>query len=173
MFLYKQDIQYKLKSILTSKIRHKSHQFKDFNTIFIVKNKKKDQVIFLFLILFLFSGKFPQTLKKKLTNKNRFIGFRLFLNSEFLYKFILMYFSILDSIPSLQTKSNGNENRLVFSEFPIIYEIDYICEQYNPFLEYIKNYKFIFNIKISNSNWYNSECNLRAFKLPYLDRVRF
>jgi hypothetical protein len=148
MFLYKQDLNFKLKSILTSKIRYKSRQLKDLNILFIVKNKKKDQVVFLFIVLFLFSGKLPQILKKNLKNKNKFIGFRIFFRPEFLYKFILMYFVILDSIPLLQTKSNLNENRLVFLEFPIIHEIDFICEQYNPFLEYIKSYRFILNTKI-------------------------
>jgi len=172
MFLYKHDIKYRLKSILTSKSIQKTEQFNKFNIIFIVKNKKKDQVIFFFIVLFLFAGKSPQILKKKGKIKKKFVGFRLFLNITFLYKFIIMYFSILDTISHIKTKSNHNENRLVFMEFPIIYEIDYICEKYNPFLEYIKNYKFILNTKILKSSWYHSECSLRCVKIPYLDTIR-
>jgi len=104
------------------------------------------------LILFLFAGRAQQIIKKEGKNKRKFVGFRLFLNLIFLYKFILMYFSILDTIPLSQTKSNLNENRLTFMEFPIIYEIDNICEQYSPFLEYIKSYKFILNTKILKSS---------------------
>lgn len=146
MFIFKKDKDYRLNSIITSKTL-KKQQFKKLNFFFVVKNQKKDQVLFYFIILYLMSGSCPQIVSKKLKLKKKFLGFKLEFNFFFIYSFILMYLSILDTIVSLKTKSSIDHN-LVFKEFPIIYEIDTICERYNPLLEYIKNYKSILNIKM-------------------------
>lgn len=119
------------------------------------------------------SGKCPKIVKKKIRKKLKFLGFFLLFNIYFLYTFIIMQFSILDTIAYLKTKSN-REHNLIFKEFPILYEIDTICERYNPLLEFIKSYKFILNIKIVPRSyiWIDSEFIIRLFKLPYIDNLR-
>lgn len=172
MFIFNKDKNYRLNSIVTSKLL-KKRQFKKLDFFFVVKNQKKDQVLFYFIVLYLMSGMCPQIINKKIRNKKKFLGFHLLFNIDFLYNFIIMYLSILDTINDLKTKSNGEHN-LVFKEFPIIYEIDSLCERYNPLLECIKNYKFILNIKILPKTfvWIETEFILRLFKLPYIDDLR-
>ena len=175
MFIYKK-LDSRLKSILTSKFSDKKLPvFETFNSFFLVKNKTQDQVLFLFITLTLLTGKIPKLLKSKKKRKNKFLGFLIFFNHLFFYKFIIMYISILDTISILSTKSNFGENRLVFTDFPIIYEVDYICERHNPVLDYIKNFKFVLNLKLlrcTEYSWFYSECFIRAYKFPYLDLIR-
>ena len=86
-----------------------------------------------------------------------------------------MHLSILYSIEYSKSKSNNGEAFITFKDFPIIYEIDRICETYNPLLDFISNYKFIVNAKIllcAKYNWYYIECYMRIFKLPYYNAVR-
>lgn len=172
MFIYNKDKNYRLNSIITSKIL-KKQQFKNLNFFFVVKDQKKDQILFYFIVIYLMTGICPNIVSKKLKNKKRFLGFSILLNLTFLYTFILLYLSILDTVDHLKTKSNGEHN-LVFKEFPIIYEIDALCERYNPILEYIKSYKLILNIKIIPKSyiWIDTEFILRLYKLPYIDNLR-
>jgi hypothetical protein len=156
LFTYKKNTNYKIKSIVTSKFNiRKMQQFNFLNCFFIVKNKTQDQVLFLFIILYLLNGKAPKIIKKKGRQKSKFLGFSVFFSIQFIYQFIIMYLSILDTIILIETKSNICENRLVFKDFPIIYEIDCLCEQYNPVLDYIKNYKFILNTKFQKNIEFN------------------
>jgi hypothetical protein len=172
MFIFNKNNNYRLNSIITSKLLRKQ-RFKNLNFFFVVKNQKKDQVLFYFIVLYLMSGKCPKIVKKKIRKKLKFLGFFLLFNIYFLYTFIIMQFSILDTIAYLKTKSN-REHNLIFKEFPILYEIDTICERYNPLLEFIKSYKFILNIKIVPRSyiWIDSEFIIRLFKLPYIDNLR-
>ena len=172
MYIFNKDKTYKLNSIVTSKLL-KKQQFKKFDMFFVVKSQKKDQVLFFFIILYLMSGNAPKIIDKKMKLKKKFLGFHLSLNFFFLYSFILMYLAILDTINFLKTKSNCEHN-LVFKEFPIIYEVDAMCEQFNPVLEYIKSYKFILNLKSTPKSyiWIDSEFLLRLAKLPYIDGLR-
>jgi hypothetical protein len=172
MYIYKKNVNLRLKSILVSKNK-KNQQFNRFSIFFVVKDKKKDQVLFLFIILYLFLGSAPRIKKKKTKLGSKFLGFNLNLNSLDLFKFIIMFLAILDTIPLLKTGYNSGQNRLVFTDFPVIYEIDYLCEQFNAILDYIKNYKFILSTKVINrTDWYASECALRLLKLPYEDTFR-
>ena len=156
MFIYKKNTNYKIKSILTSKVYIKRLQpLGKLNLFFIVKNKSKDQVLFLFIILNILISKSQTIYKKKNKQKNKFLGFRIFAPVAILYKFVLMHLSILDSIEYSKSKSNNGEAFITFKDFPIIYEIDRICETYNPLLDFISNYKFIVNAKILLCAKYN------------------
>lgn len=173
MFIYKKNKSYRLSSIIGSKFKKSNYWFNSFNIIFLMKNQKKDPIIFLFLILYLFSGKVPQIIKKSLKKKKKFLGFRLYFKYYFLQDFIMYYFSILDNISILNRKSNLSHNFLVVDEFPVLYEIDYMCEQFNPLLEFIKSYKLILYIKVNNyKSWYESESIIRLNKFPFLNNFR-
>ena len=171
--MYKKNKSYRLNSIIGSKFKKVNQWFNRFNIIFLMKNQKKDPIIFLFLILYLFSGKSPQIIKKNSKKKKRFLGFRLYFKSYFLQDFIMYYFSILDNISILNRKSNLGHNFLVIDEFPVLYEIDYMCEQFNPLLDFIRSYKLILYIKVNDYNtWYESESIIRLFKFPFLNNFR-
>ena len=124
-------------------------------------------------------GTFPSLLinKKKIRNKkyNKFIAFKLIINIDFIIKFLLIHLPVLDIINETRSKSNRGENFLVISDFPIINEIDVLCERHNSLLEHINSYKLIINTLATIDkyyNWYYSECLIRLLKLNFLDISR-
>lgn len=109
---------------------------------FVVKNKNKNQVLFLFLILYLLLNKKPNILvKKRKRLKLKFVGFYSVESFNVLYRLFLLYIPILDTIPSISSTIKNQEVYLVFDEFPIIYEVDSLCEKQNILLDYIINFK--------------------------------
>ena len=79
MFIYKKNTNYKIKSILTSKVYIKRLQpLGKLNLFFIVKNKSKDQVLFLFIILNILISKSQTIYKKKTSKKTNFWDFVYF-----------------------------------------------------------------------------------------------
>jgi hypothetical protein len=166
-----------LRSLLTSKILQPFKDPKAFNLFFLGRNKHRAQILFLFIILSLIiDKKLNMCLKhKKNRQKPKFLGFRVFLNNFYIFKFIVMHLAVLDVVKLSSRKSNKAEASIIFKEFPIVYEIDRLCEQHNSIIEHIKNYTIIINTKLdleSNFDWFYIECYIRLFKIPYINKTR-
>ena len=149
-----------IKSVLSSKfLLYNSSQINNVNLLFVINNKSKQSFSFFFIIIVLMLGTFPSLLinKKKIRNKkyNKFIAFKLIINIDFIIKFLLIHLPVLDIINETRSKSNRGENFLVISDFPIINEIDVLCERHNSLLEHINSYKLIINTLATIDKYYN------------------
>jgi hypothetical protein len=110
--------------------------------------------LFFFIILLLILGIFPKILKtrKKIKRfkQNEFLAFGFGVNITDLYKFVNIYLPITDIVENLYFKYNCSEYRLTIKFFPIITEIDKICETNTPLLEFIQDYNLILKIKLNS-----------------------
>ena len=101
-------------------------------------------------------GVFPKILKtsKKIQKfkQNEFLGFGFSLVMLDLFKFINIYLPITDIVKNLYFKYNFMEYRLTINFFPVINEVDKICETNTPLLDFIKDYKFVLKIKLNALN---------------------
>ena len=166
-----------IKSVLSSKfLLYNSSKINNVNLLFVINNKSKQSFSFFFIIIVLMLGIFPSLLinKRKVRNKkyNKFVAFKLILNINLIFKILLIHLPVLDIVNKTRSKSNRGENFLVLSDFPIINEIDVLCERHNSLLEHINSYKLIINTVASIDkyyNWYYSECLIRLLKLNFLD----
>lgn len=165
-----------IKSLLSSKALQKTVYPKKFNLFFLGKNRNKAQILFLFIILSLIMDRnLKLCIKIKPQHKPKFLGFRIYLTNFYMFKFIILQLSILDAIKISSKKSNKAEANIIFKEFPIVYEIDRLCEQQNSILNHIKNYTLVINTKLklkSSFDWFYVECYIRVFKLPYHNIIR-
>jgi hypothetical protein len=97
-------------------------------------------------------GVFPEILKtrKKIKKfkQNEFLAFGFGINILGICKFINIYLPITDIVENLYFKYNCAEYRLTIKFFPIITEIDKICETNTPLLEFIQDYNLILKIKL-------------------------
>ena len=177
MFEFKNNYNKNLKSIFISKFCFKCSKsiFKfKINYYFILKKKKVIKVYFFFILLLIIVGEFPKIikLKKNKLKQNEFLAFEYDINFLNLFKFINIYWPIADIVESLYFKFNYQEYRLTIKYFPILNEVDRICESNINFLEFIQDYKFLLKFKLFNSDWYFFESLIRSLNIPLLSKNR-
>jgi hypothetical protein len=160
-------------SIVASKFCHQftfSKGIKKFNIYFIVKKKQANKSFFLYIVLTLMFNVIPtiDQSKKKKNKKHTFLGFTISLPISAVSKLIMIYLSILDIVIPLKTLALTKLVTWTWCNFPIIYEVDKLCEINSEFVDYFQDYKLIFKAVFFSGNNLENEFLIRFFKLPVM-----
>jgi len=146
------------------------------NYYLIIKRKEKNKILFFFVILLLILSTFPKILKvrKKLKRfkQSEFLAFEFGIKLLDIFKFLNIYLPITDIIENLYFKYNHAEYRLTIKHFPVITEVDKLCEANTLLLEFIQDYNLILKFKMSTINWYQGECLIRSLNVPFVSSNR-
>ena len=125
--------------------------------------------MYLFIVILLLFNNKPVLIqtKKKKNGKKKLLGFKIYLTIFEIYSIILIYFPILDLITKVENKLNGLYTNIIFDSFPLIYEVEKLCELNTLYIDYIYDYKMVWSFKFSLNNDYMNECLIRFLKLPF------
>ena len=117
----------------------------DFNINFVIKKQTKNKFMYLFIVILLLFNNKPVLIqtKKKKNGKKKLLGFKIYLTIFEIYSIILIYFPILDLITKVENKLNGLYTNIIFDSFPLIYEVEKLCELNTLYIDYIYDYKMV------------------------------
>jgi hypothetical protein len=134
---------------------------------FVIKKQVNLKVFFMYLLITLMFDAVPTLLKskKKKFDKLTFLGFKLTIPLVQFYKLVLIYLPILDIIYDYNLKPDNCTTKIIINGFPILYEVNKLCEINNIFVDYTYDYKMVLHFISSNKNYYMSECLLKFLKI--------